>query len=250
MIIRTEGWSDIGLERKNNQDRIFFAEKEQMALAVVADGMGGHEDGAFASAVICELFREWWELTSCQNTEGKFQAEIEEMKAILEKANRRIKNGTADDTLCGSTAVVLLIDNGRFALLSVGDSRCYRLQKIAGAQLRQLSVDDVWEKQKGIRRRYSRQEIRTHEDYGKLIRAIGVEYTLECRVRTGRVLKKTVFVLCSDGVYQYCEKAMIKTTLNNILCGEDIKENLEKIRRKVYQNGAPDNLSMIAVHVF
>lgn len=250
MAIRLEGWSDIGLGCKNNQDRFFGAEKEQMALAVVADGMGGHEDGAFASAVICELFREWWESIPCQNTGKKFQTEVKELRGVLEKANRRIKNGTAEDTLCGSTAVVLLIDNRDFALLSVGDSRCYRLKKVISAHLHQLSIDDVWERQKEIQRRYSPKKIKGHADYGKLIRAVGVKYMLEYRVKTGKIMKNTVFALCSDGVYRYCEKTILKKALYNILCGEDIKENLEKVRMRVYQKEAPDNLSMIAVHIF
>lgn len=251
MKIRIEGWSDIGRVREKNQDRIFFDQKGQLALAVVADGMGGHEDGEFASAVVCELVREWWETISQQCAERKFQVKIAELQNVLQKANQRIKNGTAEDSLCGSTAIILFIHGRSYVLVSVGDSRCYRLQwEISGVQMCQLSVDDVWEQQEEIQKRYSPEEIKRHPNYGKLIRAVGAERTLECRVKTGIIARNTVFVLCSDGIYQYCENSILKSTLENILHREDIKESLESVRIRVYQNGAPDNLSVIAVHIF
>lgn len=60
MIISVDGFCEIGMERKENQDQIFIGKHDSGVLAVLADGMGGHQNGALASKIICGQFSEWW----------------------------------------------------------------------------------------------------------------------------------------------------------------------------------------------
>jgi len=248
MRIRLEGFCETGLGRDQNQDRIFAAENNGCALAVVADGMGGHENGAFASTIICDMLRGWWEKCQNKGMSAGFTEDIAELRNILGRSNQIIHEESKGH-ICGSTAVVLLIRDGQWAVLSIGDSRCYQLKRgFPYTRLIQITEDDVWEKQREVRFQYSKRQIKNHPNYGKLVRAVGVENSLDCHVKTGRIASGMVFGLCSDGVYRYCLVEMLRQAFLEISKGGVMRQSMESIRQVIFRHGAPDNLSMVVVH--
>lgn len=248
MRMEIEGFCEKGALREENQDSIFAAKQDDAAIVVVADGMGGHQDGKRASSVICAQIQDWWEnLPLCWKTPRS--ARKKELEAVIQRANHTIWSYTKEGC-CGSTVVVLWLERGNWSVFSVGDSRCYRTRRSFGRiKISQVTQDEVWEEQEEVKRRFQKEQMKNHPNFGKLIRAVGVSSSLFCHVTAGRISFGMSFFLCSDGIYRYCQRESLERALLRIEEGNSIREEIERVRTEVYNNNAPDNLSLIAVRV-
>ncbi len=250
MILRTCSFCDIGLMREKNQDSVFCGADGESVLAAVADGMGGHEKGEEASGLIREALRDWWRAYREKPEKPTFSEGAKELSAVLAGCNARIRASVPETVICGSTATLLWISQGRWAVLSIGDSRCYLARKsLLGIRLSQISTDDVWENQEEVQEHYTRAEMELHPDYGSLTMAVGVKDAFSCERKEGKLERHSVFFLCSDGVYRFCGEGTLKKALGDMLGGHDMRDCLYQIYQEVYENGAPDNLSAAAVSV-
>lgn len=250
MKIRYVTLSEIGLKRKENQDAVFCADNGPDGIFLVADGMGGHAEGARASAVIKGKLETWWmRYTGRKERSSIFQV-MEEIQDILADANREILENTEKGEICGSTAVVLWVQGSDWAVFSCGDSRCYQVfQGRLTAHVRRLTTDDVWENQQKNVRGLSQEEVREHVNFGRLTRAVGTEEGFSCTVQSGQLEKTGLFALCSDGIYKYCPERYFKRALQKAGRTERLETCMEEVRNAVYQSGAPDNLSLILIYV-
>ena len=130
---RSAARTDTGKVRARNEDA-FLALPEQ-GLWVVADGMGGHQNGALASRLIVEQLAE--------PSAGDLPQRLDELRKRLHSLNRRLGQeltvtAAHPDPVIGSTVVALLIEGDRAACVWAGDSRCYRLR---AGNLEQLTID-------------------------------------------------------------------------------------------------------------
>lgn len=85
-----------------------------------------------------------------------------------------------------------------------------------------MTIDDVWENE-SKQRELPEEVLRKQPEYGKLIRAVGAGPELSCSIRTGLLEGRTLFLLCSDGIYKYVEDSLLKKQLGN---------SIEKIRSR------------------
>ena len=180
MIISVDGFCEIGMERKENQDQIFIGKHDSGVLAVLADGMGGHQNGALASKIICGQFSEWWSNFGKRELAGQtFEQTMSALEVILQETNQKIFSELSCGEVCGSTALVFWSSNNKWGLLGVGDSRCYQLQRnLFFRKIVQRSVDDVWEQQVSVRKKYASEELKRHPNYGRLTNAVGAKKNL------------------------------------------------------------------------
>lgn len=226
---------DMGKIRKENQDSVYAHTGEGWGIFVVADGMGGHAEGARASKTVTNMFKEWTKDDGLKLAECTTSHIFSEVRKIIEKANDRILNGSDEGELCGSTAVVLIITNENYVLLSVGDSRCYELkEKIWRYSLYRMTQDEIVNE--------------PGSEYGKLTNAVGIRTPLRCNIISGSLRKKHIFFMCSDGVYKFCDEEELVSIIRR-----NKKKNLGVISREIkdliYQHGAKDNLSAIVISV-
>ena len=117
--------SDIGKRRKSNQDyTATFTNQKNQLLALLADGMGGHQAGDIASRQAVEEIGIAWEATTIDDSEKAVQWFLQH----IQQANQRIfEKGQSQPTLSGmgtTLEVVTILDN-HLALAHVGDSRIY-----------------------------------------------------------------------------------------------------------------------------
>lgn len=242
--------SEVGLQRKENQDAVFGAKYGSTGIFLIADGMGGHIDGAKASATVRKNIKTWWLQYIKSKRQRDFFQNLEEIKVVLEKSNEEILEYTKEGQICGSTAVILWIQEEAWAVFSCGDSRCYQVQeKILTERVYQITTDDVWENQQQNISGLSETEIQNHRNFGCLVRAVGTNPNFDCMVRSDQIKGRTVFVLCSDGIYRYCPERYLKRQMQKAIRQECLNVCMDRIRSMVYQNGAPDNLSLIFVSV-
>lgn len=242
MCIGYYGKSEAGKIRDTNQDAVLMLTRKDVGLFVVADGMGGHAYGEKASGLIIEILEKWWNDFEPETYEYIFSKMMLSVKQSVEEANTIIFEQYNQDNICGSTIVLLFIYKNCYGILHAGDSRCYRYQRYA---IKQMTVDDVWENQINLSRA-ERMNIK-HPNRGKLINAIGTCREVECKVKTDVWNSDTVFLLCSDGLYKMCPEKYIEKCIRRYHRHKSLSDMCRDMLEKVYENGAKDNVSVIAI---
>jgi serine/threonine protein phosphatase PrpC len=222
----------VGKVRSNNEDSLLAREED--GLWVVADGMGGHEGGEWASAKIVE------ELGDAvlppdfgQACEAIAQAIHAANAAIFRQAERRGKQ-------MGSTVVALYVQGSRFVVFWVGDSRAYLMRN---GQLLRISRDHSQVQQMLDRGLISAEEAAGHPMGHVLARAVGVVETMELDSREGEIEPGDTFLLCSDGLHGFVPEAEIARLLGRGLPDRSSEQLVET----TLQHGAPDNVTVITV---
>lgn len=243
--------TDLGLVRKSNQDSIYYGANGNISVFCVADGMGGHTQGRFASEEITHVVREWTEVFSDSSYAGGFSQIIDDFEKCIVLTNERIYARFRDNAICGTTVVVMLVWKNQYAIFSVGDSRVYRKRR---HDFDQLTRDDVWQNQPEVLKKHVPMlTLQSHPDYGKLTKAVGCEKGIIAPFRmTDKLRRRDVFLLCSDGVYKTCEENFLKQIcdLSSLLGAEKlIERRSDQICERVREKGAPDNYSFIIVMV-
>ena len=230
---RSAGRTDIGKARRRNEDAILV--RDEAGLWVVADGLGGHADGDFASRLVVER------LASLPRAGDAFDfvESIEEALAGV-NAELRLVARARDADLIGSTVVVLVHDEA-FALCGwAGDSRCYRCD---GGRLVQITRDHLYGVT-GDADGWSGGPAQTQPGGGMLTRAVGADAALFMDWAVARNWSGTRFVLCSDGVNKEMSDAEIETACNRYATPDGI---LDEIFETSLRRGARDNLSAVVV---
>lgn len=245
MPITCQTFTEKGLKRKTNQDRITAHTSENISLFAVADGMGGHSDGEYASETVIKHLDALWEELRCFS--GDIQTAADMAISALEKANAEIFGyARSKKIICGSTASVLLISGEFYAVINIGDSPVYRAsRRKAWHESTEHSFACVAAKSTGI----SLDEI--DERRGKrLVRAVGIKDRLFPSVKTGRIADKQIFLICSDGVSKYFTDKQIFGFLKRVAAGKiNLSELSGILKKRTYKMGASDNLSAVLIQV-
>ncbi|MGE8358688.1 PP2C family protein-serine/threonine phosphatase [Pseudomonas sp.] len=233
---RSAARTDTGKVRARNEDA-FLALPEQ-GLWVVADGMGGHQNGALASRLVVEHLAEL-------RAEGGLTQRLAQVRQVLHRLNHRLGQEltvTADrpDTLIGTTVVALLMEGDRAVCVWAGDSRCYLWR---ASRLYQLSRDHSLIQQLIDEQGMTPQEAARNPAAHALTRAIGASETLQLDILELDVLPGDVFLLCSDGLYQGLSANDLGAALN--LPSPHLA--VERLFQQVLDGPARDNLSAVVI---
>ena len=238
MDITYSALSDKGLKREENQDRITAHAKDGYALFAVADGMGGHSDGAFASTEIITDLDEFWLNSSRHDSEESFMDYTNSLRESVNYINRKIYNySKSKNIICGSTLSLVSVYNGNYIALNIGDSPILTLTK---KNKEQLSVAHDYS---NVMKKSGAEDYISSE---KLVQALGVKEQIYPFVRTGSVAEEQVFLICSDGISKYSDNKQLFKLLKKIFSGKlKTDEALNQLKNTAYKNGASDNLSAI-----
>ncbi|MEO3433933.1 protein phosphatase 2C domain-containing protein [Inquilinus sp. CAU 1745] len=224
----------VGKVRKLNEDS--FLDRADLGLWVVADGMGGHSAGDFASQTIVGMLDSIPFPLDATGFEG-------DVVSLLNAAHRRLREESARRELrqpIGSTVVALLAHNGDFRCLWAGDSRLYRLRD---KTLSQVSRDHSHVQEMVDNGVLSVEEAAAHPSANVITRAVGAydELILD---RTGdRLEPDDIFLLCSDGLNRMVSDAEIES----ILAHEYIDEAVPIMIDLAVERGASDNVTVVGV---
>jgi serine/threonine-protein phosphatase Stp1 len=228
----------IGLVRQRNEDA--FLDRPDLGpgigLWAVADGMGGHEAGDFASASIVTALGAIEPLSDLGDLVETAAAELEAVDGALRA--RAAKLGPA--AVIASTVVVLLANTDEFTCLWAGDSRLYRWRE---GDFKQLTVDHS-KVQEMVEAGLLRPEEAAHHPYSNIVtRSVGggrLEFSrLHEAVQPG-----DRFLLCSDGLTNMVEDA----ELAQELAAAPPREAALRLRDHVLARGAVDNVTIVIIH--
>jgi PPM family protein phosphatase len=183
--------TDIGLVRQTNQDSVYV----DHALAVVADGMGGHAAGEVAAEIAVATVREGY--YADQSVEGLVEAVQEANAAIVRDARETPEHFGMGTTVIAVGLTFDYAGNASPTLVHVGDSRAYQLRDGA---LRQLTEDHSVAEEWVRMGRLTAEEAAVHPRRHQLTRALGVEDTVAVDVLSLDAQPGDRVLLCSDGL--------------------------------------------------
>ena len=230
--IESAALTHVGRVRDKNQDSYCIRERD--GLWAVADGMGGHEGGEWASGKLVE------KLEAVEVPDDLDEAAAAVAGAIR-AANAAILAEAAErGRQMGTTLVALVVKGGRYRVLWVGDSRAYRLRD---GDFTQLSRDHTQVQEMVDRGLMAADQLVGHPMSHILSRAVGARESFEIDQVEGEVAPGDVFLLCSDGLHGYVEKDVIRRLL-----GRGAPERaLDELIALTLEAGAPDNVTGIAI---
>ena len=213
-----------GHVRRNNEDAYYTDDLK--GLWIVCDGMGGHQEGNFASHLVTDMFER-------MKMVGGFDAKIEAITTQLSNIHillRKKVHEMGEGTVIGTTVALLFVEEGKGVSIHSGDSRCYilrngRLSKVTEDHAEVLQTN-------GRSRKY----------LTKALSAPG-EFFLE--IKKFRVLPNDVFLLCTDGLYDNVTISMLKRAMQ----ASDAQKGLELLGNAVLSKQADDNLTAVMVRI-
>ncbi|WP_397326775.1 Stp1/IreP family PP2C-type Ser/Thr phosphatase [Paenibacillus sabuli] len=233
--------SDVGRVRTVNEDRAWASLAEDGgAVAIVADGMGGHQAGDVASELAVEAFRE-----SLASFGGKVSPD--EAKARLAEALKRA-NGIVYDMASQNeqyhsmgTTVVAVLQQRNYAVVGhIGDSRAYLIE---GGQIRQLTEDHTLVGELARSGQITPEEAAVHPRRNVLTRALGTDPQVEADVQEIAWQPGCMLLLCSDGLSNMVSDQEIVQTLE--ASDLDLDAKAEQLVELALQAGGDDNITVV-----
>lgn len=240
--MKTFSMTDIGQRRETNQDYIYTSEiavGNLPNLFIVADGMGGHNAGDFASRYTVEKVVEAIALSS-----------LSEPVALLGEALRSVNRsllavaqGEPYLQGTGTTFVAASITEGHMSVANVGDSRLY----VVNSRIIQVTKDHSLVQEMVRMGEMRPEEARVHPDKNIITRAVGAARDIEVDFFEVDLRPKDLVLLCSDGLTNMLEDEEIR----KIICmQEDITKGVRQLIRAANENGGKDNISVIIIDPF
>ena len=235
--------TDVGQKRKMNQDYV-FASADPVGnlpnLFVVADGMGGHNAGDYASS----------HAVGTVVDEIRQDADFNPIKVIrhaIESANTEIITQAQNDENLrgmGTTMVVATIVGHYAYVANVGDSRLY----LVNQQILQVTKDHSLVQEMVRMGEINAEQARNHPDKNIITRALGAERTVDIDFFDLKLEPGNVILMCSDCLSNMVEDSQIREIIS------DTEKNLEEkgkiLISEANRNGGKDNIAVVLIEPF
>lgn len=223
--------TDKGRLRAENQDNYWSAIAEvdgvEYGIVCICDGMGGLKNGGDASRIVAKSVKDY--IVENFDFDG--------LQDVLIEVNKRVNSigGSSKETMMGTTCSILMVSDGVYRVLHVGDSRVYLLRGGKSYRITEdhsavvaLHIDRQKEPEKWLKYR------------SKLTRCIGAKESVIPDYYEGKYIPGDIFFLCSDGVWH--------TFDNNPLVEGDL-EDLHILFDRCMFEGESDNLTACVLRI-
>ena len=249
MQIASDGLTDVGRVRANNEDS--FRIVEPLHLFVISDGMGGEAHGEVASSMAVETIVDY--CMEAKDDPGatltgapgdQWAEKTRRLQSGAHLANSRIYQSAQknpEQRGMGATLTAAWFDNGRLSIAHVGDSRAYLLR---GGTLQQLTNDHSLVAEQVRRGIITPQEAESSEMQSVLLRALGAHPDVEVDVDEVGIYPRDVLLLCSDGLTRMVTEPEIAGSLQ---AETDPTAAARKLIDLANDRGGIDNVTVIVV---
>src|SRR5215207_132466 len=239
--VQSAALTDRGLNERRPLNEDAFLHDPQRSIFAVADGVGGAEAGEVASQTAIEVLDEAFR----HQTDG---ADIEDlMELAIQRANASIHQMAQEHakfSMMATTIVALHIKGNIATFGHVGDSRLYRLTP--DGQLHRETEDHSIVEEEVRAGRMTPEQAANHPSKNVISRALGAEQGVEVDMKTMEVEDGTEFLLCSDGITRHVSDNELRQLM---VVSNNLDELCNELKRRCYDRGAEDNLTVIAVRV-
>lgn len=240
MGMKTASRTDIGNIRVVNEDRVLVVPDLQgFTLAIVADGMGGHQAGDTASQLAVELIHE--QLLGIAPGQS-WELREEELAKAIAAANTRIYEMARSQEQfngMGTTVVVVLANEDGLLVAHIGDSRAYLYQD---GGLVQLTEDHSLVYELVRSGQLTKEEAEKHPRRNVLIRALGTDMSVDADIRFYPWKPGDIALLCSDGLSGMIAEPMIGQLLEE---GRDLVKTADSLVELALAEGGDDNITVV-----
>lgn len=233
--------TDIGERRQINQDYVFCSETaigKLPNLFIVADGMGGHNAGDYASRFSVEYFKQRIE-------ESELELPVSSIEAALKETNSSLRT-IADEQVelegMGTTFVVATIFDLEMYVANVGDSRLY----VIGKEMKQITEDHSLVEAMVRTGELDRDQARIHPIKNIITRALGANENLEPDFFEVSLEEGDAVLMCSDGLTNMLEDKTIERIIRE---NDDLEAAAQMLVRCANENGGKDNIAVIIIKV-
>jgi len=248
--VRFSGVTDIGRVRDLNEDNMLIP--QEMPLAVVSDGMGGHAGGEVASSIAVQTIDEYYRCTAADPPISwpfrvpQLHIERDRMSIAIKLANSRIfSTGRADSSKkgMGCTVDAIFFAQGRFYIGHVGDSRVYRIR---GGQMSQLTEDHSLLNDYRRMKEMSGEEVENFPHKNVVVRALGLSEQVYVDILVDEYQRDDLYLLCSDGLCGMLEDDTMLATATRFA---SIDTAATMLVQQANEAGGNDNITALLVRI-
>jgi len=236
--ISSHGVTDTGHVRKKNEDSLLVHEDEN--VWIIADGMGGHHAGDFASQTITNNLSLFKQHPSLDDSILLLEENILNSNAIIRKKSFKLgRNATI-----GSTVVCVYVWRNLMFALWAGDSRLYRYRD---NRLERLTEDHSYVEELVRMGKIEAHEAEEHPAANVVLKAVGIDDQLSIDFEYFELHDGDVYIICSDGLY----KDLDETRIGPIIEAHpaNMNELSDALLEASLAAGGTDNTSIIAMKI-
>ena len=236
--IITSGVTHTGYVRTRNEDSILLLDEESTWL--VADGMGGHHAGDFASQTITRNMGLFKQQKALEDSILLLEENILNSNAII----REKSNKLGRDATIGSTVVCIYIWKSLLFTFWAGDSRLYRYRDNT---LERLTEDHSYVEELVRMGKIEAKDAESHPAANVVLKAVGIDDELCLDFDYFELLPDDIFVICSDGLYKDLNEEKLTTIVN--ANQHDMALLSQSLLSNSLDAGGTDNTSIISLKV-
>ncbi len=238
-MLKTFSITDVGMVRKINQDYVYTSEKplgNLPNLFLVADGMGGHKAGDYASRCAVE--------TICEVVEKSLEKEpVIILQKAIEAANEQIYQMSKVDEKyegMGTTVVAAALFGNSLQVANVGDSRLY----VVGNTIKQITRDHSWVAEMVRLGEMDSDMAKNHAKKNIITRAVGAGQKIEIDFFSLDLAEGESVLMCSDGLTNMLEDEEIRMIMQG---QRDVVERVQALVEEANKRGGMDNISVVLI---
>lgn len=234
--------TDIGRRRRMNQDFVYCNDNPVGILPnlyIVADGMGGHKAGDYASRFAVQEMVRQVEAKPGRNIRDTLDLSLHNVNFQLHRTSSMVEAYEG----CGTTIVIATIGENIAHIANVGDSRLY----VIGSGIRQITVDHSLVQEMIMAGSLDEKRARTHPDKNVITRAVGVEAYIDVDFFTCELHRGDLILMCTDGLTNMLENQEIFQIVKE---KESLKDKAQTLIERANENGGYDNVTALVIDPF
>ena len=239
--VESASLTDRGLNERRPLNEDALLHDQSRSIFAVADGVGGAEAGEVASSTAIEVLDEAFR----HQEDG---ADVEDlMELAIQRANASIHQMAQEHakfSMMATTIVALHLKDNIATIGHVGDSRLYRLTP--DGQLHRETEDHSIVEEEVRAGRMTPEQAANHPSKNVISRALGAEQGVEVDMKTLEVEDGTEFLLCTDGITRHVSDNELRQLM---VVSNSLEELCNELKRRCYERGAEDNLTVVVVRV-
>lgn len=241
------GITDVGLCREHNEDAISW--DTRLGLALLADGMGGHNAGEVASILAVDSIKT--SLADVVTPEIVASGVVDYKSVVVDAisfANREINEQSLENpdyAGMGTTLVLVLFLNHSLIYAHVGDSRIYRLRN---GEFYRLTSDHSLVQEMIDNGYLTHEEAQESTSRNLITRALGISEEVEVDIADEDTEIGDIYLLCSDGLTDLVSDGEIAAMLTQNR--DDLESAARMLVDMANHKGGTDNISVVLAAVY
>lgn len=243
--IESYGMSNVGMKRSHNEDHYLM--NDDLQLYVVADGMGGHLGGEFASKMAVATVEEVVqrlsgpEATVVHGVNSVNNSQGDKLRFAIQEAGRRIYDQSLYDEALkgmGTTTVASLVYENKAYVANVGDSRAYFIRN---GKVQQITEDHSLVSEQVKAGILSASDAKSHRLKNIITRSVGYQEEVDPDIRVQDLKAGDRILMCSDGLSNLVEDHEILEVASK----SDLKQTCENLITLANERGGDDNITVL-----